>query len=164
MEHVYWVVEGKLAGRPGPHKYAWDLGAIKAAGIGGVVSLDGQVDRAQLASSEIQHLPVNQPMILLEDEWRREQFVEVMALVLPFADRMHRDRKAVLVHCFHGLDRSGCVLACWLVARSGLEAEAAIAAVRQVNPDAMQAFGYEEAVATFARLYRADPAAFEGPP
>ena len=157
---LYWVIHGKLAGRAGPHKFPWDLRELKATGIGGIVSLDGYVDSAELAAAGIEHLPIYQPMVLLDSEEAAEQFLEVMPPVLGFIDRCLRRQSACLIHCYHGCDRSGTVLAASLVARASLSAEEAILHVRKGNPMAMFAPGYAEAVHTFERLYRANPAAY----
>ena len=41
MQHLFWLVEGKVAGRSGPNKDPWDLQALKEAGIGAILSVNG---------------------------------------------------------------------------------------------------------------------------
>lgn len=151
---IYWVLPNKLAGRPGPNKIPWDHQELHREGIGAIVSLAGRIDTAGLRSAKIENLPVHRPMILLESELARADFLSVMPLVLDFVDRQWSKEKRVLVHCHHGHDRTGAVLACVLVAREGMSAEAAVAHVREANPLAMTAFGYEQAVWTFERAWR----------
>lgn len=153
MKHIYWVRPNQLAGRAGPEKFAWAPAEILAAGVRSIVSLAGPVDAAKLRAVGLDHLALPMPMVLLEDERQRESFVRVMPLVLEFVDRSLAQAKPVLVHCHHGCDRTGTVLACILVSREGLAPDAAIQAVRDANPQAMEALGYADAVMTFARLY-----------
>lgn len=157
MDKVYWVIGRRLGGRPGPDKAPWKPRLLKQGGIGGIVSLDGPVEGWELELADIQHLPIYQPMILLDTEIVREQFLSVMPVVLDFVDRFGGGHEGVVVHCHHGCDRTGTVLACYLVAREGLTAAQAIERVREANPFAMVAFGYAEAVATFERLVRLNP-------
>ena len=53
----------------------------------------------------------------------------------------------VLVHCHAGADRTGAILAGYLVLYHRMSAEEAIIRVRAANPCAMAAPGYIEAVA-----------------
>ena len=41
MQHLFWLVEGKIAGRSGPNKDPWDLAELKASGIRAVLSVNG---------------------------------------------------------------------------------------------------------------------------
>lgn len=159
-EPIYWVIENELAGRPGPVKAPWTPATLKAAGFGGIVSLCEAGRTEKIRAAGIKHLPVYRPMILLQDESEREMFLSVMPSVLSFVDRCREAGDAVIVHCHHGFDRTGAVLASYLIAREGLTADEAIARVRAANPDAMSADGYAEAVHTFESLYREHPAIF----
>lgn len=161
MKHIYWVRANQLAGRPGPELAPWNPTELKSQKIGAVVSLCGPVSSEPLMNAGIEHMPLVQPMVLLESEAMRERFVSIMGKVLPFIDRIVQGGQAVMVHCYYGCDRSGAVLACSLVAREGLAAEEAIAQVRGANPSAMSAYGYAAAVETFERMYRDDASVFD---
>ena len=156
MQHVYWVIERELCGRPGPHKVAWDTAALRAAGIQGVVSLDGPIDADALSQTALAHLPVYQPMIVLQDEQRQREFLSQLPPIFRFIDDCRQQGGAALVHCYHGWDRTGTVLACYLVARRNLTAKEAINVVRNVNLDAMGTVGYEEAVVLFEQMFTND--------
>ena len=41
MQHLFWLGEGKSAGRSGPNKDPWDLAELKASGIRAVLSVNG---------------------------------------------------------------------------------------------------------------------------
>jgi protein-tyrosine phosphatase len=152
VQHVYWVIERGLCGRPGPHKVPWDVAELKRLGITSVVALDGPIDTTALAEATIAVLPAYQPMIVLEREEQQVRFASQLPPILRFLDDCVRQGGAALVHCYHGWDRTGTVLACYLVAFHGLSADEAIATVRRVNLSAMTTTGYAEAVAAFERL------------
>ena len=163
VHYVYWVIDDVLAGRAGPEKYPWDLSEIGAGGIGGIVSLAWSSEEEAVPKAGLKHLPVFQPMVLLEDEEDRKRFLACMPPVLKFVDECRAKNVAVLVHCHHGNDRTGTVLACYLVARENLSATEAVARIRELNPAAMSAFGYAEAVTTFEQMYQEDPSVFDVP-
>jgi hypothetical protein len=55
------------------------------------------------------------------------------------------------------------VLACYLVAREGLDPFDAYQHVKSRNPDAFGAAGYAEAILTFDKILRANPTWLEQP-
>src|ERR1700757_4594355 len=40
MDKLFWVIPGKLAGRPGPDQAPWDLAALRVGGIGTILSVN----------------------------------------------------------------------------------------------------------------------------
>jgi len=40
MDKLFWVIPGKLAGRPGPDREPWNLAALHAGGIGAILSVN----------------------------------------------------------------------------------------------------------------------------
>lgn len=154
MQQVYWVEDGVLGGRCGPECAPWLAEDLFAGGVRSLVSLDEYgVDEEALQAAGIIHLPLYQPMILLEDTSERRRFLEVVPRVLKFIEeRRDQQELPVVVHCHYGRDRTGCVLACCLVARNGWTAAEAIAHVRARQPNALTAPGYAEAVELFERI------------
>ena len=53
-------------------------------------------------------------------------------------------REPVLVHCNSGKDRTGLLLAYYLVSRKGVSAKRALRLLRRLKPDALGASGYED--------------------
>ena len=51
--------------------------------------------------------------------------------IIPFLISAEQDRQKAVVHCSHGIGRTGIVLAAWLVSRRGLSNRQALSAVRQ---------------------------------
>lgn len=155
MHRFYWMVEGAIAGcsRPGADRGRGardaaalddDLGWLRERGIAAILSLtetplaDGALERHGLAGL---HLPV--------DDFHAPS-PEQLARALAFIDAHRAHGRPVAVHCLAGQGRTGTVLAAYLI-RGGLDAEAAIAAVRAVCPGAIEAQAQSEALAVFAR-------------
>jgi atypical dual specificity phosphatase len=150
MKQVYWILKELLAGRCGPDCMPWKPEELYAGGIRGIVSLDSlSVDEKHLQNAGLQHLPCYQPMMYLENEAQQRRFLEALPPIFRFIDRHRQEQSAVLVHCYFGCDRTGTVLACYLVSREGLPAEEAINSIRAVQPQAMLADGYCAAVRLF---------------
>ncbi len=59
--------------------------------------------------------------------------------ILPYLDMAEQQQEKVVVHCSGGVGRTGHILAAWLVARRGLSAPAAIAAVRRTGRNPYEA-------------------------
>ncbi len=152
MLQVYWILDGILAGRCGPALHPWDATELYARGFRGVISLDEEgVDGGSIRAAGLAHLPLFQPMMLLMDDTQRQGFLECMPKVMDFVDCVRQHQGAVLVHCYHGCDRTGAVLACYLIARQGMTADQAIECLWQVQPSALAAYGYSEAVHLFEK-------------
>jgi len=146
MQEVYWIDAGRVAGRCGPWIAPFDLDAMEAAGIGTILSLDAR-EAAMIPGGsdgiarEIIHLPDSIPPDAADREIYRCLVPEALDLVLA---RCGRNGKAVLVHCHAGNDRTGTVLAAYVMATRGASPRDALAAVRALNPEAVSALGYEE--------------------
>ena len=156
MRSFYWLVEGVLAGcgRPGQARAAADspeamaaldrdLGWLRDRGIGAVLSLtetaltDGALARYGLAGL---HLPV---------EDMRAPAPEQFGRALAFIDQQRALGRRVVVHCLVGQGRTGTILAAYLI-RGGLDAAAAVAAVRAVCPFAIESPEQRRALAEYA--------------
>lgn len=158
MKHLYWVIGRSLAGRPGPSCKPWDLRELRAGGVDAVVSLDDAVNPAAIKAAGMLHLPAYRPMVILDGPADHREFLTVMRSVVRFLDACQKMGKAAVVHCHHGQDRTGAVLACYLVARKGLAPRQAFEHVKLCNPAAFGQIGYAEAILTFDALLKDDPA------
>lgn len=162
MDHVYWIDEGRLAGRCGPSVAPVDPRAFREAGFGTVLSLDAReyaywprplpgLDHVLI------HLTDSIPPRPTDRMIYAQRLPEAVEFVLR---RTGEDRGAVLVHCHAGCDRTGGVLAGYLCRTRGCTPEEALEAVRRVNPCAVSAAGYEEMILEILerRLPRPPPA------
>ncbi len=154
MRHVYWVLPGLLAGRPGPDCAPWDLDELWQAGFRALVTLDRRgVDLAAVRRIGFAHRwyeRADLPDILLRTFQEQVGFVAAIEPALAFIHEQVTASRATLVHCWAGRDRTGAVLAGYLVRYHGLTADAAIARVRAARPDAMAALGYTDVVDVLA--------------
>lgn len=146
MKHLFWMVEGVLAGRCGPCCQPWDPGELKENGIGAVVSLsDDAGDTEALANAGIAHLhrpitrnvpPLEQDVVLASQTIR-----EALTWVMEMEDA----QIPVLVHCALGNDRTGLLMAAYLMARGAAPVHA-VSQVRSLREQAFTAEGWDQLV------------------
>lgn len=146
MDHVYWVTP-TLAGRCGPQAHDWDLAALYAAGFRVIISLDNDIDEKDIKKYKFKHVPLYLPDVALSTPELTQKFLET---VESFIKTVTTEKDPVLVHCYAGNDRTGAMLACFLVF-NGFSPGKAIAEIKKVNPTAMTTPGYEKAVHLYAQ-------------
>jgi protein-tyrosine phosphatase len=144
MNHVFWLVPGKLAGRPGPDKAPWDLAAMRGAGIGAILSVN---DGLLCHPEDFAAAGLVYACIPFTDSAPPQPGDDVTCLrVLRAAHAFVEDQlaagRATVVHCTSGKDRTGLLLGYHLVRRAGLTAAEAIEEVRRVRPIALSAPGW----------------------
>jgi protein tyrosine/serine phosphatase len=145
MNHVYWI-SPLLAGRCGPVAHPWDLDKLYNQGFRVIVSLDDTIDEEEITKKGFTHIQLYLPDVVLNSPERTELFVKKAHA---FVNLMASQSQPVLVHCWAGNDRTGGMIACYLIS-CGVEPESAVAMVREVNPRAMSTPGYEDAVYLYA--------------
>jgi protein-tyrosine phosphatase len=82
----------------------------------------------------------------------QKAFVQRTTPVLKFIHQQLEAQRPTLVHCHDGDDRTGIILAAYLVVYQGLSPQAAVRHVRTVNPSAMKMPGYAATVRRFVTL------------
>lgn len=148
---VYWLIPGLLAGRPGPQWVEWSLEELWGMGFRTIVSLiraDGEAIRA----AGFRHYQVPLPGQMAFLPFWRCRLVQRMLAVVDFIACELAAGRPTLVHCRQGKDRTGAVLAGYLVRYVGLSPEEALARVRQANPRAMSMLGFDRLPALFAAM------------
>ncbi|MGC9348981.1 MAG: protein-tyrosine phosphatase family protein [Anaerolineae bacterium] len=146
MRYVYWVIEDLLAGRPGPHMYPWDPGELYAGGIRTIISMAAEEEVEDLTPYGFAHYHAEFPPVNLFSTGMQKAFIYQALPVWRLIDRELEAGNPTLVHCHAGQDRTGAILAGYLVTYRGLEPDQAIERLRAVKPAAMTAEGYEDAV------------------
>jgi protein-tyrosine phosphatase len=146
MESLFWLVPGKLAGRPGPDRAPWDLATLRRGGIGAILSVN---DGLLCHPADFRRHDVRYACIPLSDNAPPQPGDEVTCLgALPaayaFVQEQLADDRPTVVHCSSGKDRTGLFLAYYLVRTARLAPVDAIAAVKNVRPVALSAIGWDE--------------------
>jgi hypothetical protein len=159
VEKVYWVIDGLLAGRPGPVEYSWDPGQLAAGGLRVIVSLNTEADPAAIAGAGLRHYSLPLPPILPMTSALQELILRGLEEVLATIHGEVSAGQPTLVHCHAGKDRTGLALTAYLVRYHNLDVEEAIERIRSVNPIAMSAPGYEATARRFAEREREQPRA-----
>lgn len=146
-----YILPGVLAGMSLPGRInplENDLIYLKERGVQAIVTLTEEALPGQSvlrAGFDYLHLPV-------EDfaSPRMEQIQECMR----FIERMRSGARAVAIHCYAGLGRTGTMLACFLV-KQGIDARKAINQVRSVRPDSIQSEEQVRIVFSYAKSIEA---------
>ena len=145
MKHVFWLREGVIAGRTGPNHNPWDLAEISAGGFAAILSVnDGEAVHESLIASlgmKYANIPMsdNAPARDGDREFCLANLTRAMAFI-----QEHRQKGPVLVHCRSGKDRTGLVLAAYLVEFEHYDAHKAMAELLDLRPIAFSAEGWME--------------------
>ena len=137
MANSYWVIPGRFAAGeyPGaiePHEAGRKLKTLLSAGIDHFIDLTepGELfPYVEIAKEEAHLLGLRigyerQPVVDLSVPQSPEQ----MSTILDAIDSALSDGKAVYVHCWGGVGRTGTVVGCWLV-RHGHTGEGALSRI-----------------------------------
>lgn len=146
MKHLYWMVDGVLAGRCGPCFEPWDLGELKQAGIGALVSFSDDIgDPAALPAAGIAHLHRPLPRNVPPRDEDLQLYTQVIQESLNWIDTWEAKSVPVLVHCALGNDRTGLLLAAYMM-RRGAAPVHAVSQVRNLREQAFSADGWDQLV------------------
>ena len=146
MQHVFWLIPGKLAGRPGPNKEPWNVDELKRGGIGAVLSVNAGIlvnpEDFQARSMSYARIPFSDKAPPMPGD------LEICLSALPtaysFVSEQIRAGTGVMVHCTSGKDRTGLLMAYYLMRTTGVSVDEAIRQVRVVRPIALSAEGWDE--------------------
>lgn len=146
MKHVFWLVPDVLAGRAGPDQSPWRATELHEGGIGAILSVN---DGACCHGGDFTALGMSYRCIPFSDNAPpRDGDIQHCLDALPVAYDYVRgelgERRAVLVHCTSGKDRTGLFLCYYLMREFGLPVREAVSEVRRVRPIALSAEGWEE--------------------
>lgn len=150
MDHVFWLIDGLLAGRPGPVQAPWHLEDLYAGGLRTVISLNNEADPAEIVAAGLRHHALPLPAILPLTGALQDMVLHGLGAVLAAMHAEVSTGQPVVIHCHSGKDRTGLALTAYLVRYHELDIEEAIARVRAIRPIAMSAPGYEATARRFA--------------
>ncbi len=146
MEHIFWLNDNLVGGRPGPNLVPWNLRALRNSGVDAILSVnDGElVQQDELNSLGFKYLCTP----LSENAPPRMGDLDTCSAALPkayaFVSRNRSQGLKTLVHCRQGRDRTGLFLAYYLVKQNGVSPEEAVMTLRAVRGDALAAEGWDE--------------------
>ena len=158
MDHVFWVYENALAGRPGPGVAPWDISDLKAGGVDMILSVASDLFPHPDASRDgLSRTCIPLPDCAPPDGYTVRACEASLPLALDVIRSSIENGRTVLVHCAAGCDRTGLVLSYYIAWRERIEPVEAIARLRTVRPNALSASGWEQmAVALLPELLRKD--------
>lgn len=137
MEKIFWLIPGKLGGRPGPAIEPWDIKAMRESGVTTIVSTDDDCRASSVLAAGLKHVKKFMPSAYPTNSALVDRFVDLVRYAaLEVVERV-RSGEVVVVHCFAGRDRTGLVLAAALMELESIDAREAFARVRAVRPVAM---------------------------
>ncbi len=157
MRYVYWVMEGLLAGRPGPVLRPWDPAELYAGGIRAVVSLAQEEPISDLTRYGLLHYHAQFPPVTLFSRGMRKAFIYQSLPVWAFIHTQITSGVPTVVHCHAGKDRTGSILAGYLMTYQGASAEEALFTLRSACPEAMTADGYADVLEFLSPAQLPDP-------
>jgi protein-tyrosine phosphatase len=155
LEHIFWLRKGKIAGRSGPNFDNWDLNEIGASGFAAILSVnngeavhESMLSKTGMAYSNIP-MSSNAPVRDGDKERCLENLPKAMAFI-----RENMIDGPVLIHCRSGKDRTGLVLAAYLIEFEGCSEKEAMEKVIAVRPIAFSAEGWMEFGLEVLSLYK----------
>ena len=146
MDELFWIIQGQLAGRVGPNTEPWDLSALRAGGIGAIISVNygEHCVREDIEAHDIAYACIpfssNAPPLPGDDDIS----MAAVRQAYEFATAQIDDGRGVLVHCNAGKDRTGLFLSYFVMQHAGLSPREAINRVRETRPIALSAEGWDE--------------------
>jgi len=156
MQHVFWLREGKIAGRSGPNSEPWSPMELASEGIGAILSVnDGElVQSRDLSSAGIEYDCVPLSDAAPPQPGDAEHCVEALPKALRFVLDSLQSNRTVLVHCRSGKDRTGMFMSYYLCEMENMAPADAIQEVRRVRPIAFSANGWESHTLDVLRTLR----------
>lgn len=145
MKETFWIIPNKLAGRPGPELCPWSLNEFKQSQIDVFINLsldeDNQLEFEQFGIENI-WIP------LLDDYPANLETEKACRKIIPksydLLSELITKNKRVVVHCSWGRDRTGFLLAYYIMKTENISPIEAINRIRIVQPKAITAKGWEE--------------------
>lgn len=146
MKHVFWLEPDRLAGRCGPNLEPWSPVELYAHGIGAVISVN---NAERVYPEEFSALGMRYAHIPLSDaapprpgdlEFNRQQ----LPVAYDWIMNCLNDDLAVLIHCRSGKDRTGLLMAYYLVRRHACTPDEAVTRVKTVRSIAFSSEGWDQ--------------------
>ena len=146
MQHIFWLIDDQLCGRPGPNHQPWRAQELRQAGVGAVLSVN---NGDSVYADEFESIGMSYRCIALASNAPpRPGDLELCLQRLPLAYAWTQSEieagNAVLVHCRQGKDRTGLFMAWYLHKHLQLSPTDAIARVLEVRANALTATNWDQ--------------------
>jgi protein-tyrosine phosphatase len=147
MDSIYWIIPGRLGGRPGPNKVPWVLSAFKENRVSLVISLtERMVNRsAEFAEHEILHvcipLPKSAPPKLGDEYDIYALLPHIYEIVSEHLNESPENK--IVVHCSSGKDRTGLFMTYFVMRYFSKPRRDALEFVRSRRADLLSAEGWK---------------------
>ncbi|MFV7772157.1 dual specificity protein phosphatase family protein [Shewanella marisflavi] len=147
MQQLFWLVEGVIAGRCGPNLIQWDLGQLKAEGIDAILSVNqGELcDPEEMAGLDLRYACIPLSENIPPQEGDQALCVAQLPKALAFIRECEAQGLTVMIHCRSGKDRTGLVMAYYLM-ENGAAPLHAVSQVRAVRDIAFSSDGWDQFV------------------
>ena len=145
MKEVFWLRPGKIAGRAGPNLIPWQLEELREAGFASILSVnhgeDCHTTLIQSLGFTYNCIPLsrNAPAQTGDLEYNLQKLPEALEFI-----EKNQGSGSVLIHCRSGKDRTGLVMAAYMMASKGVSPGIAMDEVLLVRPIAFSAEGWQD--------------------
>lgn len=146
MDHVFWIHDQSVGGRPGPNLIPWSPADLHGGGIGAVLSVnDGELVHVEdLTALGIDYLCAP----LSENAPPREGDIEIclesLSIGFKFVTKNREMGRRTLVHCRQGRDRTGMFIAYFIYKQFGVSPDDAVKKLKEIRCDALAADGWDD--------------------
>lgn len=120
-QNFYWLIEGIAAGMEQPKKTLATVQALATLNIGAIVALNGDTwdtddQKDLLLKYGIEHHTFSLANPLTPIPTNLADVKNTISEIVMLSARMASSKKAIVVHCDQGINRTWCILGCWLLA------------------------------------------------
>ena len=143
MNQIFWLRRPLVAGRPGPNRHRWDLESLRREGITSILSVNNgegcHLTLMETLGIRYANIPMSRNAPAKAGD--KEYCLNNLPAAINFIEEGQR-LGSVLIHCRSGKDRTGLVMAAFLIATENKTAEDAMKEVLLVRPIAFSAEGW----------------------
>ncbi|MCL2915326.1 protein phosphatase [Shewanella corallii] len=147
MKHLFWLVEGDIAGRCGPDTAAWNVTELQDAGFKSVLALSplSETRKDALNSADIECRFLDMTTSTLLDDAVTPEFCATVAECIGLINQCRELNKPILLCCDTGNELTSLVMACYLT-ELGAAPVHAVSQVRAMNEQAFSKPGWDQFV------------------
>ena len=151
LPHFTWIVENRLASMPFPSTEDAYI-VLQQIGIKVILNLTEYLDDTSLLSA----FTVYQIHIASFKDWgHKPPTLQQMQQAVSIIQTSLKSNQPILVHCVHGLGRTGTIIAGYLIT-CGLTAQEAIDRIRKLRPGSIETEEQEAVIYEYERTHHSN--------